>query len=57
MTAHFLGLELATDAIRAAVIDEQLDLQGVESVEFDGELCDCECSASAASSRSHALHS
>ena len=25
-TAHFLGLELATDQLRAAVVDEQLEL-------------------------------
>ncbi|KAH8109625.1 actin-like ATPase domain-containing protein [Phellopilus nigrolimitatus] len=37
-TAHFLGLELATDQLRAAVVDEQLDLVGVEVVDFDSEL-------------------
>ena len=37
-TAHFLGIELATDQLRAAVVDEQLDLIGVECVDFDSEL-------------------
>lgn len=45
-TAHFLGLELATDQLRAAVVDEQLDLVGVESVDFDSELPDFQCVAS-----------
>ena len=39
-TAHFLGIELATDQLRAAVVDEQLDLVGVEVVDFDSELTD-----------------
>ncbi|EJC99437.1 actin-like ATPase domain-containing protein [Fomitiporia mediterranea MF3/22] len=39
-TAHFLGLELATDQLRAAVVDEQLDLVGVEVVDFDSELAE-----------------
>ncbi|KAJ3746716.1 D-xylulose kinase [Lentinula detonsa] len=34
----FLGLELATDQLRACVIDENLELVGVESVDFDTEL-------------------
>ena len=37
-TAHFLGIELATDQLRAAIVDEQLDLVGVECVDFDSEL-------------------
>ena len=36
--AHFLGIELATDQLRASVVDEQLDLVGVECVDFDTEL-------------------
>ncbi|KAG5335903.1 hypothetical protein C0989_012570 [Termitomyces sp. Mn162] len=36
--ALFLGLELATDQLRATIVDESLDLVGVESVEFDTEL-------------------
>lgn len=36
--AHFLGIELATDQLRASVVDEQLDLVGVECVDFDSEL-------------------
>ncbi|KIK68498.1 hypothetical protein GYMLUDRAFT_35926 [Collybiopsis luxurians FD-317 M1] len=34
----FLGLELATDQLRASLIDENLELVGVESVDFDTEL-------------------
>jgi xylulokinase len=34
----FLGLELATDQLRASIVDESLDLVGVESVDFDSEL-------------------
>ncbi|KAJ4490148.1 hypothetical protein J3R30DRAFT_3693685 [Lentinula aciculospora] len=36
----FLGLELATDQLRACVIDENLELVGVESVDFDTELAE-----------------
>ena len=34
----FLGLELATDQLRASIVDESLDLVGVEIVDFDSEL-------------------
>ncbi|KAH8105112.1 actin-like ATPase domain-containing protein [Cristinia sonorae] len=34
----FLGLELATDQLRATVVDENLELVGVEAVDFDAEL-------------------
>lgn len=34
----FLGLELATDQLRASIVDETLELVGVESVDFDTEL-------------------
>jgi len=34
----FLGLELATDQLRATLVDENLELAGVESVDFDSEL-------------------
>lgn len=34
----FLGLELATDQLRASVVDENLELAGVEVVDFDTEL-------------------
>ena len=34
----FLGLELATDQLRASVVDENLELVGVETVDFDTEL-------------------
>ncbi|KAG6848819.1 hypothetical protein H0H93_013776, partial [Arthromyces matolae] len=36
--ALFLGLELATDQLRATIVDESLDLVGVECVEFDVDL-------------------
>ncbi|KAF5368103.1 hypothetical protein D9758_004385 [Tetrapyrgos nigripes] len=36
--AMFLGLELATDQLRASLVDENLELVGVESVDFDTEL-------------------
>ena len=34
----FLGVELATDQLRAVVLDDQLDILGVECVDFDAEL-------------------
>ena len=34
----FLGLELATDQLRASVVDENLELVGVEVVDFDADL-------------------
>ena len=36
----FLGLELAVDQLRATIVDENLDLVGVECVDFDTELPD-----------------
>ena len=36
----FLGLELATDQLRASIVDENLDLVGVEAVDFDTELAE-----------------
>ncbi|KAI0029060.1 actin-like ATPase domain-containing protein [Vararia minispora EC-137] len=36
--ALFLGLELATDQLRATIVDENLDLVGVEAIDFDSEL-------------------
>ncbi|GLB42709.1 putative xylulokinase activity [Lyophyllum shimeji] len=36
--ALFLGLELATDQLRATIVDESLELVGVESVDFDTEV-------------------
>ncbi|THH15411.1 hypothetical protein EW146_g5050 [Bondarzewia mesenterica] len=36
--ALFLGLELATDQLRASIVDENLELVGVEAVDFDSEL-------------------
>lgn len=38
--AHFLGLELAIDQLRATIVDDQLDLLAVEAVDFDTELPD-----------------
>lgn len=37
-SAHFLGLELATDQLRAAIIDTNLTVLGYEAVDFDSEL-------------------
>ena len=34
----FLGFELATDQLRASVVDENLELVGVEAVDFDTEI-------------------
>lgn len=34
---HFLGLQLSVDAIRATIVDEQLELVGSEHVDFDTE--------------------
>ncbi|PFH46292.1 hypothetical protein AMATHDRAFT_155735 [Amanita thiersii Skay4041] len=34
----FLGIELATDQLRASIVDESLELVGVECVDFDAEL-------------------
>ncbi|KAJ7102736.1 hypothetical protein C8R44DRAFT_945498 [Mycena epipterygia] len=36
----FLGLELAVDQLRASLVDESLDLVGVECVDFDTELAE-----------------
>ena len=36
--AFFLGVELATDQLRASIVDENLELVGVEHVDFDSEL-------------------
>ncbi|KZT66507.1 actin-like ATPase domain-containing protein [Daedalea quercina L-15889] len=38
MSAFFLGVELATDQLRASIVDENLELVGVEHVDFDTEL-------------------
>ena len=34
---HFLGLQLSVDALRAVIVDEQLELVGSEHVDFDVE--------------------
>ena len=39
----FLGIELATDQLRASIVDETLDLVGVESIDFDSELSEYQC--------------
>jgi len=36
--ALFLGLELSTDQLRATIVDENLELVGVEAVDFDTAL-------------------
>ncbi|KAJ7641793.1 hypothetical protein FB45DRAFT_361864 [Roridomyces roridus] len=36
----FLGLELAVDQLRATLVDESLELVGVECVDFDSELAE-----------------
>ncbi|KZT01992.1 actin-like ATPase domain-containing protein [Laetiporus sulphureus 93-53] len=38
ISSLFLGLELATDQLRASIVDENLELVGVEAVDFDTEL-------------------
>lgn len=38
LSAFFLGLELATDQLRASIVDENLELVGVEVVDFDTEI-------------------
>jgi xylulokinase len=50
----FLGLELATDQLRATLVDEHLDLVGVESCDFDSDLPDYGSASSSLYSRSHA---
>lgn len=37
-SAYFLGLELATDQLRAAVVDASLTVLGYETIDFDTEL-------------------
>jgi hypothetical protein len=39
----FLGLELATDQLRATLVDEHLELVGVEVCDFDTELPSYSC--------------
>jgi len=39
----FLGLELSTDQLRASIVDESLELVGVECVDFDVELPEFQC--------------
>jgi hypothetical protein len=48
--ALFLGLELATDQLRASIVDESLELVGVECVDFDTELSEYQCVPSSQSS-------
>ncbi|RDX42251.1 actin-like ATPase domain-containing protein [Lentinus brumalis] len=40
LSAFFLGLELATDQLRASIVDENLELVGVEVVDFDTEVAE-----------------
>jgi hypothetical protein len=37
VSPHFLGLQLSVDALRATIVDEQLELVGSEHVDFDVE--------------------
>ncbi|KAG8847434.1 hypothetical protein FRB91_011774 [Serendipita sp. 411] len=37
VSQHFLGLQLSVDSLRAAIVDEQLELVGSEHVDFDSE--------------------
>jgi len=41
--ALFLGIELSTDQFRASIVDESLELVGVECVDFDTELPEYQC--------------
>lgn len=36
--AHFLGIELSNEQLRAVIVDEQLNFVGSEVVEFDVDL-------------------
>ena len=38
LSTLFLGLELATDQLGASIVDENLELVGVEVVDFDTEV-------------------
>ncbi len=40
LSTLFLGLELATDQLRASIVDENLELVGVEVVDFDTEIAE-----------------
>lgn len=39
----FLGIELGIDQLRASIVDESLELVGVESIDFDTELPEYQC--------------
>jgi len=39
----FLGIELGIDQLRASIVDDTLELVGVESVDFDSELSEYKC--------------
>ena len=39
-STHFLGLDLAQDNLRAVIVDDQLDVVLVESVNFDQDIPD-----------------
>lgn len=36
----FLGIELGIDQLRASIVDDTLELVGVECVDFDSELAE-----------------
>lgn len=39
----FLGIELGIDQLRASIVDDTLELVGVECVDFDSELPEYKC--------------
>lgn len=41
--SFFLGIELGIDQLRASIVDESLELVGVECVDFDSELSEYKC--------------
>lgn len=36
--AHFLGLELSTEQLRAVIVDEELNFVANEAIDFDTDL-------------------
>jgi xylulokinase len=51
----FLGLELATDQLRASIVDESLELVGVDCVDFDSELPEYQWVSLFSSSTAHTV--
>ena len=46
-SAHFLGLELAIEQLRAVIVDEDLNFIGTEAIDFDTDLTEYQCVVSA----------